>query len=138
MKNRLIAAISWAAGLCLIPTEACKNTQGTSQQKIQEVTDSNFQKEVLQSDIPVFVDFYAAWCRACKKAQPALEDLSMEYSGSLKMVSYDIDSGDIDWQYGVQNYPTYIIFINGREARRKIGFDNKAGLEYFINSKLND
>jgi thioredoxin 1 len=86
------------------------------------VTSENFDAEVLQSPIPVLVDFWAAWCGPCKAVGPTLEALAGEYAGKLKVVKLDVDEfGDVAGQYGVQSIPTLLLFKGGQAVERLIG-----------------
>lgn|SRR3989338_9337950 len=137
--NKFLTAVSLAAALYLMPN-ACRNVKEPSAQRshIEDVTDSNFQREVLQNNRPILVNFHTQWCGVCEQAKPYLESLASEYANRLDFVSYDADLGITDENYNIQGYPTYIIFINGKEAGRELGFDNQAKLEDFINKTLHN
>ena len=78
------------------------------------VTDQTFEEEVLKSDIPVLVDFWAEWCGPCKMIAPILEELSTEYEGKIKIAKVDVDSNaEKAGQYGVRGIPTLLIFKDG-------------------------
>jgi thioredoxin 1 len=86
------------------------------------VTSENFATEVLQSPLPVLVDFWAAWCGPCRAVAPTVEALASEYAGKLKVVKLDVDeSGDVAGQFGVQSIPTLILFKGGQPVERMIG-----------------
>ena len=86
------------------------------------VTDQNFKLEVLQSDVPVLVDFWAPWCGPCRAVAPALEEIATEYAGKLKVVKMDVDeSPDIPGQLGVQAIPTLMLFKGGEQVWRQTG-----------------
>ena len=86
------------------------------------VTSVNFAAEVLQSPLPVLVDFWAAWCGPCRAVAPTVEALANEYAGKLKVVKLDVDeSGDVAGQFGVQSIPTLILFKGGQPVERLIG-----------------
>lgn len=86
------------------------------------ISDAQFDAEVLKSDIPVIVDFYAEWCGPCKMAAPVIDKLSDEYAGKVKIVKIDVDQNEISAKYGVMSIPTVIAFKNGEEADRQIGY----------------
>jgi thioredoxin 1 len=86
------------------------------------VTSANFATEVLQSPLPVLVDFWAAWCGPCRAVAPTVETLASEYAGKLKVVKLDVDeSGDVAGQFGVQSIPTLILFKGGQPVERLVG-----------------
>ena len=101
------------------------------------VNDSNFESEVLQSEKPVMVDFYAAWCGPCKMITPFLEEISEEMEDEVKICKLDIDESiDIAQKYGVISIPTLIMFRDGKEVAKKVGALPKPEIEEFINSNL--
>ena len=86
------------------------------------VTSENFATEVLQSPLPVLVDFWAAWCGPCRAVAPTVEALASEYAGKLKVVKLDVDeSGDVAGQFGVQSIPTLMLFKGGQPVERLVG-----------------
>ena len=88
----------------------------------QDVTEAYFQTEVLESDKPVLVDFWAPWCGPCKAMGPAVDKIADELGGKVKVVKVDIDqSPGVASQLGVMSIPTFIVFKNGAEAARKMG-----------------
>ena len=92
-------------------------------------TDENFSKEVLSSDIPVLVDFYADWCGPCKMLAPVLEKAESE----VKVIKVDTDiHEELARKYGIMSIPTIILFENGQEIKRNIGFIDKERLEDFL------
>ncbi len=86
------------------------------------LTNENFDKEVLQSDVPVLVDFWATWCGPCRMVAPAIEKLSEETQGTAKIAKLDVDEcRAIAQQYGVTSIPTFIVFKNGEVANKALG-----------------
>lgn len=86
----------------------------------------NFQEEVLKSEIPVLVDFFAEWCGPCKMMAPVIDELSDEYEGKWKIGKCNIDeSPDLASEYGIQSIPTMILFKNGQAVDKMIGFKAK-------------
>ena len=93
------------------------------------VTDDNFDNEVLKSDIPVFVDFWAPWCGPCKMVGPIVEELSEEYAGKLKVCKCNVDDNtDTAAKYGIRSIPTFIVFKDGKEVNKSMGAVSKDGL----------
>lgn len=87
-----------------------------------EVSDDTFEQEVLQSSMPVLVDFWAVWCGPCKAIAPVVEELAGEYEGKLKVMKLDVDDNPrTPTTYGVQSIPTLLLFKDGRPAERIVG-----------------
>lgn len=101
------------------------------------VGDDQFEDQVLKSDLPVLVDFYAEWCGPCKMAAPILEELSTQYEGKLKIVKVDVDQSQKASAYGVMSIPTVVMFKKNdagimEEVDRQIGFGGKDKYEELI------
>ena len=93
------------------------------------VNESTFQKEVLESDIPVLVDFFATWCGPCKMLAPVIDELAASYAGKVKVCKVDIDqSMNLAAKYQVQAVPTLAFFKNGQLAEVSVGALPKAAL----------
>ncbi|MFW5802234.1 MAG: thioredoxin [Spirochaeta sp.] len=87
-----------------------------------DVTKDNFETEVLNSKVPVLVDFWAEWCMPCKMVEPVLDELSQEYAQQFKVAKVDVDSQpNVAAQYEVVSIPTIIVFRNGEEVDRRVG-----------------
>ena len=100
-------------------------------------TDNDFTSEVLESDLPVVVDFWAEWCGPCKVIGPALEEISEEMAGKVKIVKVNIDENpQTPMQYGVRGIPTLLIFDKGEVKAEKIGAAPKSKLSEWVEQSL--
>ena len=101
------------------------------------VTDANFESEVLKSDTPVLVDFWAEWCPPCKAIAPILEELSGEMSGKVKIAKVNIEeSPQAPTKYGVRSIPTLIVFKNGETVSQNVGAMAKPDLQKWLNDNV--
>ncbi|MFY8049364.1 MAG: thioredoxin [Erythrobacter sp.] len=101
------------------------------------VTDASFQADVLDSDTPVLVDFWADWCGPCKMIAPALEEISEELAGKVTIAKVDImENTDVATQMGVQSIPLMVLFKNGEAVARKLGAAPKSQLKAWLEGEL--
>ena len=101
------------------------------------VTDADFDQQVLQSDVPVLVDFWAPWCGPCKMIAPALDQLASEYAGKAKVVKIDIDQNRASaMKYHVRSIPMLLVFKNGQVQGTQIGAVGKAQLGQLLDKAL--
>jgi len=100
---------------------------------ITPITDATFEEEVLKSDTPVLVDYWAEWCGPCKAIAPVLEDVAPGYSGKVKIVKMNIDENpNTPPKYGIRSIPTLMLFKNGSVESTKVGGLNKSQLTEFL------
>ena len=104
---------------------------------IVHVTDTSFEDDILNAELPVLLDFWAAWCGPCKMIAPMLDELSTEYAGRIKICKIDVDENSITPnKYNVRGIPTLIIFKDGNVETTKVGALSKAQLVEFIKESL--
>ena len=104
---------------------------------IHYVTDATFEAEVLQSEQPVLVDYWAEWCGPCKMISPILDEIATEYAGKLKVAKVNIDDiQETPAKYGIRGIPTLMVFKNGNIEATKVGALSKSQLAAFIDSAL--
>jgi thioredoxin 1 len=102
-----------------------------------QVNDKNFGQEVLNSDLPVLVDFWAAWCGPCRAISPMVEELAKEFTGKVKVIKLNVDENPaIPSQYGVRGIPTLILFKGGKILDQIVGAVPKAKLVAMIEKAL--
>lgn len=103
------------------------------EKNITEVTDENFQNEVLEASTPALVDFWAAWCGPCRAIAPVVEELAVQFQGQIKVVKLNVDENPkIPGQYGIRAIPTLILFKNGAVVEQITGAVSKSTLETAI------
>ena len=104
---------------------------------ITNTTDETFNQDVLQSDVPVLLDFWAEWCGPCKMIGPLLSELSEEYAGRVKIVKLNVDeNNNTAIKYAVRSIPTLILFKDSQVHAQNIGAASKAQLKEFLDSNL--
>jgi thioredoxin 1 len=102
-------------------------------QLVLEVNDANFEQEVLQSEQPVLVDFWAAWCGPCKALAPTVDELATQYAGKLKVAKLDVDSNQATpMRYGIRGIPALLLFKGGKVADQIVGYVPKETIEKSI------
>lgn len=104
---------------------------------INDVTDQNFEQEVLKSDSPVLVDFWATWCQPCRVLAPTVAQVAQQYEGKAKVVKLDVDNNnEVAQRYGIKGIPTLIVFKGGNEAERVVGATSKENIARMIDRAL--
>lgn len=101
------------------------------------LTEGNFEEEVLKSETPVLVDFWAEWCGPCKMFAPTIEELAKDYKGRAKIGKLNVDQNPaVAEKYGIRGIPTVILFSGGEIVEQVVGAQSKANLEKMLNKKV--
>ncbi len=104
---------------------------------IVHVSDASFEQDVLGSDVPVLVDFWAEWCGPCKMIAPVLDEIAGEYAGKLKICKVDVDANpEVPGKFGIRGIPTLILFKDGNAEATKVGALSKTQLVEFIDESI--
>lgn len=109
----------------------------TTTTSIQRVTDDTFEPEVLQSETPVLVDYWAEWCGPCKSIAPILDEVAKEYEGRLKVAKLNVDENQqTPAKFGIRGIPTLMLFKNGNVEATRVGALSKSQLTAFLDSNI--
>lgn len=100
------------------------------------LTDATFDQEVLKSQTPVLVDFWAEWCQPCKLVEPVVDELEKEYEGKMKVGKVNVDENQVSGQYGIMSIPTLMIFKNGQPVKSMVGAQSKENFKKAIDEAL--
>ena len=108
-----------------------------SSELIKHITDASFDADVLKSDKPVLVDYWAEWCGPCKMIAPILDDVSKDYEGRVQVAKMNVDENrDVPAKFGIRGIPTLMLFKGGELAATKVGAMSKAQLSAFLDAHL--
>lgn len=114
-----------------------KMKRGEEKMEVKHVTSQNFQKEVLESELPVIVDFWAEWCMPCRIVAPIFEELAEEYAEKMKFVKVNVDENpDIAAAFGISGIPTFLVFYKGKVIEKLVGAMPKEHFKKFIDKVL--
>ena len=104
---------------------------------VKDVSDSSFEGDVLKSDRPVLVDFWAQWCAPCRMLAPTVEAVAQNFSGTASVVKLNVDDNpQVSQRYGIKGIPTLILFKNGKEEERVVGATTKEAISRMIDKHL--
>src|SRR5215210_6001459 len=105
---------------------------------VNDVSDSNFESDVLKSEQPVLVDFWAAWCAPCRMLAPTVDAVAEKYAGSARVVKLNVDDNPtVSQKYGIKGIPTLILFKSGKEEERIVGATSKEAISRMIEKHVN-
>jgi thioredoxin 1 len=105
--------------------------------KVIHVTNANFDQEVIQSDLPVLIDFWAEWCAPCRMIAPIVEQIAQEYDGKLKVCKLNVDEdGPLAARYGIRSIPTLILFKEGKPASQFVGAAPKSEIKRWLDELI--
>ena len=118
---------------------ACNKERAMGSENVLELTDDNFQAEVLDCDVPVLTDFWAEWCMPCKMVAPTIHELADEYAGRVKVGQVDTDANrEVALKFGITAIPTLMLFKGGQMVNKFVGLQQKSDLKAAFDEVLKD
>ena len=106
-------------------------------ENVKETSDAGFETDVLKSDQPVLVDFWAAWCAPCRMLAPTVEAVAEKYSGNARVVKLNVDDNpSVSQRYGIKGIPTLILFKNGKEEERVVGATSESAISRMLDKHI--
>ena len=130
----------WTNSFVTIPTNiqiCCIGIISMGSENVLQVNSNNWESEVLKSEKPVFVDFWAEWCGPCRMVGPVVEQIAQSHSDKIKVVKLNVDENqDIAMKYGIQSIPSLMVFNKGKEVNRTVGAAPKETYLRFINDSI--
>ena len=130
-------ATSFSLSWLVVPPLGGGGMEEGMSELVNEVTDQTFEQDVLKSDTPVLVDFWAEWCQPCRQLAPTVEAVAQKYEGRARFVKLNVDdSGQTAQHYGVKGIPTLILFKSGNETDRVVGTTSKENISRMIDRAL--
>ena len=128
---------SFVLMLSLVGSLSMAGESSAKSNLVKHVETTDYKKEVLNSKVPVFVDFHAVWCKPCKMLSPTVEALAEQYKGKVKFVKVDIDKApEIANMYSVRAVPTMVIINNGKKVSSIMGFQSKDRVDSFLTKNI--
>jgi len=104
---------------------------------VKETSDSSFENDVLKSDQPVLVDFWAAWCAPCRMLAPTVEAVAEKYSGNARVMKLNVDDNpSVSQRFGIKGIPTLILFKNGKEEERVVGATSEGAISRMLDKHI--
>jgi len=104
---------------------------------VHEINDSNFEQDVLKSEQPVMVDFWAAWCGPCRALAPVVDEIANQYNGKVKVFKMDVDRNNATpMRYGIRGIPTLLVFKGGQVQEQLVGYVDKGKIEQALNKHV--
>jgi len=106
-------------------------------EQVRDITDGNFEAEVMKSNVPVLVDFWAEWCEPCRRMGPVVDAVAQKFGETAKIVKLNVDDNpSVTQRFGIKGIPTMIVFKGGKEAERLVGATNEGAIVRIIEEQL--